>query len=201
MTVRYVSLAQAGRRDGGKAKAETLISLGREDRLDVDGLRRLVGSISRYLGQADPADGQQSGLSDGLGVTDTRPVGSTWLLDALLSRLDIADALREVLGDRRFSTDVDRVLFALVATLAVAPSPELAAAEWATCDAVICGLAGMDDDQAYRAMDLLAEADTEGALQEAVFFSAADLLNLSVDILLFDYPADRGAGSALALAA
>ena len=45
-TVRYVSLAH-NRRDGEKVKAETLISLGREDRLDVDGLRRLVGSISR----------------------------------------------------------------------------------------------------------------------------------------------------------
>ena len=42
-TVRYVSLAH-NRRDGEKVKAETLISLGREDRLDVDGLRRLVGS-------------------------------------------------------------------------------------------------------------------------------------------------------------
>jgi hypothetical protein len=28
-----------------------LLSLGREDRLDVDGLRRLVGSINRYLGE------------------------------------------------------------------------------------------------------------------------------------------------------
>jgi len=31
----------------------------------------------------------------------------------------------------------------------------------------------MDDDQAYRAMDLLVEADVAGAVQEAVFFSVA----------------------------
>jgi hypothetical protein len=31
----------------------------------------------------------------------------------------------------------------------------------------------VDDDQAYRAMDLLAEADTEGAVQESVFFAVA----------------------------
>jgi len=36
----------------------------------------------------------------------------------------------------------------------------------------------MDKDQAYRAMDLLIEADTDASVQEAVFFAVADLLNL-----------------------
>jgi len=44
----------------------------------------------------------------------------------------------------------------------------------------------MDDDQAYRAMDLLVEADTQGQVQEAVFFAVAHLLNLEVDLLFFD---------------
>ena len=44
----------------------------------------------------------------------------------------------------------------------------------------------MDDDQAYRAMDLLVEADTDASVQEAVFFAVADLLNLEVDLLFFD---------------
>ena len=43
---------------------------------------------------------------------------------------------------------------------------------------------GMDDDQAYRAMDLLVEADTQARVQQAVFFAAANLLNLGVDLLL-----------------
>lgn len=44
----------------------------------------------------------------------------------------------------------------------------------------------MDEDQAYRAMDLLIEADSEAKVQEAVFFACADLLNLEVDVLFFD---------------
>jgi len=44
----------------------------------------------------------------------------------------------------------------------------------------------MDEDQAYRAMDLLAEADAQAEVQEAVFFAVADLLNLEVDLLFFD---------------
>jgi hypothetical protein len=44
----------------------------------------------------------------------------------------------------------------------------------------------MDEDQAYRAMDLLIEADAQAQVQEAVFFAVADLLNLEVDLLFFD---------------
>lgn len=62
----------------------------------------------------------------------------------------------------------------------------------------IPGLEGMDEDQAYRAMDLLVEADTDAHVQEAVFFAVADLLNLEVDLLFFDYPANRRSAFALA---
>jgi hypothetical protein len=91
-----------------------------------------------------------------------------------------------VLGARRFSTDVERVLFALVANRALEPGSKLAAAEWASEDVHMPGLAGMDEDQAYRAMDLLVDADAQAKVQEAVFFACADLLNLEVDLLFFD---------------
>jgi len=44
----------------------------------------------------------------------------------------------------------------------------------------------MNEDQAYRAMDLLVNADTQGRVQESVFFAVANLLNLDVDLLFFD---------------
>ena len=91
-----------------------------------------------------------------------------------------------MLGSRRFTTDVERVLFALVANRALKPASKLSAAEWASEDVAIPGLDGMDEDQAYRAMDLLVDADTEAKVQEAVFFACADLLNLEVDLLFFD---------------
>ena len=52
--VRYVQLAH-NRRVDGVTQAEVLLNLGREDRLDRDGLRRLVASINRYLGEPDTA--------------------------------------------------------------------------------------------------------------------------------------------------
>jgi hypothetical protein len=122
----------------------------------------------------------------GLSVVAARSLGTVWLLDGLWRRLGVADALKQVLGGRRFTVDVERVCFALVANRAIDPCSKLAATEWASHDVAIPGLAGMDEDQAYRAMDLLVDADTEGEVQQAVFFAVADLLNLEVDLLLFD---------------
>jgi transposase len=182
-TVRYVQLAH-NHRKGPSTQAEVLLQLGREDRLDMDGLRRLVGSISRYLDGAGTPP--VAGTDQALAVASSRTLGAVWLLEGLWQRLGVADALHGVLGGRRFTTAVERVLFALVANRATDPMSKLSAAEWASQDAAIPGLAGMDDDQAYRAMDLLADAGAEARVQEAVFFAAANLLNLEVDLLFFD---------------
>jgi len=184
--VRYLALAH-NQRDGAATKAKVLLNLGREDRLDPDGLRRLVRSINRYLGDTDDGDdGAGTAGGEGLQVVASRPVGAAWLLDRLWRQLEIDRALREVLGGRRFSTDVERVVFALVANRAIDPCSKLAAAEWVREDVAMPGLEGMDEDQAYRAMDLLVEADTDAKVQEAVFFAVANLLNLEVDLLFFD---------------
>jgi transposase len=188
--VRYAALAH-NRRVDGKVRPDVLMNLGRVDRLDVDGLRRLAASITRHFG-GDGAElpvGAEAGLVAGappMEVTDSRPVGTSWLLDALWQRLEIGAAIRRATDGRRFTTNMERVLFALTANRAIEPMSKLSAAEWVREDAIIAGLTSMDDDQAYRAMDLLAEADTTGAVQEAVFFAAASLLNLEVDVLFFD---------------
>src|SRR6266540_3153940 len=187
--VRYVALAH-NRRVDGKVKPDVLMNLGRVDRLDVDGLLRLAASIRKHFGDGGGlGDGAEAGLAAGaapMEVIDARPIGTAWLLDALWAKLEIGTSIRRIADGRRFTTAVERVLFALVCNRAIEPMSKLSAAEWVTEDVVIPGLGGMDDDQAYRAMDLLVEADTQGQVQEAVFFAVANLLNLEVDLLFFD---------------
>ncbi len=48
--VRYVQLAHNWRVEG-VTQAQVLLNLGREDKLDPNGLRRLVASINCYLGE------------------------------------------------------------------------------------------------------------------------------------------------------
>jgi hypothetical protein len=183
--VRYVQVAH-NRRVDGMTRAEVLVNLGREDGVDAEGLRRLVRSINRYLGESDTSGDVGEVAGEGLTVSESRPAGTAWLLDGLWRQLGVDRALAKVLGRRRFTTDVERVLFALVANRAIDPMSKLATAEWASCDVAVPGLGAMDEDQAYRAMDLLVAADAQAEVQEAVFFAVADLLNLEVDLLFFD---------------
>jgi|GEM_PF-3393829 len=98
--VRYLALAHNQRVDG-TTKANVLLNLGREDRLDPGGLGRLVSSINRYLGEPD-ADGTDAAAATGtvvaaaggLRLLGSRPAGAAWLLHGLWKALDVDVALR-----------------------------------------------------------------------------------------------------------
>ena len=128
--VGYVQLAH-NRRVDGVTRAEVLVNLGREDELDLDGLRRLAASITRFT-DGDGGGRRCRARRASSRSPASRPMGGVWLLDGLWRALGVDRALARVLGARRFSTDVERVLFALVANRALDPCSKLAAAEWAS---------------------------------------------------------------------
>jgi hypothetical protein len=65
--VRYLQLAHNHRVEG-RTQAQVLLNLGREDTLDRDGLRRLVSSINRYLGEDEGTDALSAAGTDGDGA-------------------------------------------------------------------------------------------------------------------------------------
>jgi hypothetical protein len=180
--IRYLQLAHNEWDPQAKAsKTKVLYSFGREDQLDVDAVRRLVRALSRLL---DPSDALAATAPAGLSFVESRPLGGAWLLDGLWCQLGIDAIITGLLGSRRREVDVERVLFALVANRALAPSSKLAAAEWVSADVHIRGLEQVSDDACYRAVDDLVEI--EPALGRQVYDQLADLLNLEVDLLFFD---------------
>src|SRR5688500_6523299 len=188
--VRYVQLAHNERHPvSGNAVARVVHSLGREDQLDRAALSRLVASITRYLGppaQLALPDAGGVGERDGeLAFVGSRQLGGTWVLGGWWRRLGIAERIRGLLAGRRCDPQqVERVLFALVANRALDPCSKLAATRWVGELAHVPGLTGLDDDAAYRAMDLLAEIEDE--LAQQVFWQVATLLDLEVDLVFFD---------------
>ena len=90
-----------------------------------------MSPVSGFLGDADPYAAGHGERTDLLRLTSSRSMGGAWLHDGLWKQLGIDAALRNMLRPRRFSSDVARVLFALVANRALDPSSKFAAS-WAS---------------------------------------------------------------------
>jgi Transposase DDE domain len=180
--VRYLHLAHSEwDTEAGMSRPKIVFSFGREDQLDRPSIERLIGALSRLL---DPADAAALTSPSELLVTESRPVGGTFVLDTLWRRLGIDTAMRSQVTGRKLDPGVERVLFALVANRALVASSKLAATDWIAHDVHIPGLDQINDEACYRAMDWLLAI--EPTLAEQVYFQVADLLNLEVDLLFFD---------------
>ena len=183
--VRYLQLAHNEWDPTRKAsRTKVVYNFGRAEELDRAGIERLIGALSRLLGTQPPAAGDQVAGLPGLEFAESRPLGGTWLLDQLWHRLGIDMSMQRLLAGTRRPESAERVLFALVANRALAPSSKLAAAGWVSHDVHVPGLPEVSEDACYRAMDWLLQV--EDTLARNVYDSVADLYNLEVDLLFFD---------------
>jgi IS4 transposase len=181
--VEYVQLANnVWNKEKGFAQAQVIHSFGRSDQLDVDALRRLIKSVSRFLGPEDAIRLERQ--SDDLKFISSRPAGGAYLLKALWQGLNIDDCLNKALDRRSFTAPVADALFAMVANRALAPSSKLAIEQWAADEVFLGDHQPLQVQHFYRAMDFLLEHGE--AIQKEVFWSTANLLNLTVDLIFFD---------------
>jgi hypothetical protein len=180
--VRYLQLAHNVWDPVAKrSRAQVIYNFGREDAVSRAALERLVSSLSRYLG---PEAGRSASAAEGFAFLESRPLGGAYVLDGLWRRLGIDATMRRLLGKGRRDAAAERVLFALVASRALAPSSKLAASHWVAEEVHIAGLEATTDDACYRAMDWLLEI--QSTVEREAFRAVADLLNLEVDLLFFD---------------
>ena len=169
------------------SRTKVLYSFGRADQLDRPAIERLITALTRIVGVEAASDGPDRARVvgvPGLEFVESRPLGGAWLLDRLWHRLGIDTLLRRLAAGTRRDPVVERVLFALVANRALAPSSKLAATSWVAHDVHIPDLPAVSDDACYRAMDWLIAV--EDKLARGVFDQVAHLLNLEVDLIFFD---------------
>lgn len=190
--VSYVQLAHNEWDPAKKRSVPKVVhSFGRADQVDEAGLRRLIASLKRYLGDTDDTTGTSSNVAMPEPV-DSRPAGGALVLDGVWKQLGLDQVItrsgQKARGRKRDLAATERILFSLVANRALAPSSKLAAAEWMNHDTAIPDLAdavgAVDEDACYRVMDWLIDAGEP--LERAVYEQVADLLNLEVDLLFFD---------------
>jgi len=182
----YVQMCHNYREGGsGPSRTRVLFSFGRKDELDVEALRRLVSSISRYLDPAEAAEVRAAaGVELDARFLGAKHLGGSHLLNGVWQRLGIAAGLEKLLAERGYRMPIERLLFAMVANRALDPGSKLAVESWVADEAHVDGLPEVDVHQLYRAMDFLLEAHDE--IQREVFWSIANLFNLEVDLLFLD---------------
>ena len=180
--VRYLALAHNERNERGVPVAKVIHNLGREDMLDREALERLVRSIQRFLGGEEAL---RAGAPHGFEFVCAPECGGPHVIDALWAELGIGKTIgRAAAGTGRGRSGVERAIFTMVCQRALEPASKLEATRWVGRDVAIDGVAGVSDDELYRAMDFLLECSER--VQESVFFSVASLLNLEVDVIFFD---------------
>lgn len=119
----YVQLVHNYREpEEGKVRAKVRYSFGRKDKPDLDELRWLIRSISRYLDREEAAQTQeQIGGDWPFEFLGSRELGGTAFLDGMWKRLGVDRAIKALLKERAFQTPIERLLFAMTAHRALAP--------------------------------------------------------------------------------
>src|SRR4030043_2289677 len=185
--VTYVQLAH-NERDPvkGFAVAKVLYNFGRLEEMDVEQLKRLVKSISRFLTPEDVLQAQAAleGQEPGIKWKSCKSYGGIYLLAALWTQFHFADILSKHIVQKSFRTPINQAVFAMIANRCLAPKSKLAVSEWVAKEVYLPGLPEIDVQVLYRAMDFLLEYQEE--LEKEIYWSVADILSLEVDILFFD---------------
>lgn len=183
--VEYVQLAHNVRHPvKGYPKAEVIHSFGRREQLDVEGLKRLVSSISRFikLDETKAASPARSGAS-AMAFVRSLPVGGILVLHALWERFGIHGCLQKTLAPQSFPVPIQHALFALVAKRALAP---FACGLTTQQIASACFLSGqqrvsLEDRHFDQVLEML--QGHAGAVQQKVFLSIASHLNIDVGLV------------------
>jgi hypothetical protein len=140
----YLQLAQKVRDPKtGAPRDQVLYHLGPEDQIDQDQIRRLVKSLNRYLDPVEQvaSEAELDGFaSRGVEVEKALSYDSTYLLDQMWRRLGVDTTLADLLKERSFQTEIERLLFAMVANRAIAPWSKLGLERWVGRKALIEGL-------------------------------------------------------------
>ena len=151
-----------------------------EDAAVVERLRRLARSILRRCSPEEIVAADPSWK-----LVDAWPYGDLFVLEQLWRRLGIAEVIETAAKGRKFEFSIERALFALVANRALAPCSKLYCFEqWLREDVRIEGTEHLELQHLYRAMDFL-EAHKD-AIEKAIYFRVADLLNLDVELVFYD---------------
>lgn len=190
-TVRYYQLAHNVREPGtGKIVPRILYNFGRAEEIDCEALVRLCKSIDRVcrIGLTEAIDERRAPRAslwpEEVKIRGSRELGPVLVIEALWERLGIGSILRRIIGEAKYTVPYERALMAMTANRLCSPDSKLGVWDRWLPTVFLPSCWELKLPQMYEAMDLLYNHRLE--VEEKVFFHAADLLNLEVDLVFYD---------------
>jgi len=148
-------------------------------------LERLVASIQRVLADAGSGPVTRDGTSlDRLAIEASFELGVVHVAKALWAKLGIGEVIQERLDEKQLQAPHAAALLAMVAQRLDRPGSKLACHERWLDRVWLPEARDLGLHQLYRALDVLAEHGA--AIERAVFWRAADLFKLDVDLVFHD---------------
>jgi len=148
---RYIQIVE-NRREGGKVRQRTLMTVGRLDVLQASGqMDALIRSGMRFCEKLAVIDAAENGA----GGTTLR-IGPDLVFGRLWEQLGIQGELRTLLKSRRFGFDVERAVYLTVLHRLCVSGSDRAAEKWRR-DYRIPGTESLELHQLYRAMAFLGD--------------------------------------------
>ena len=182
-TVTYLQLVESvWDREKARSVHRVVHNFGRREDLDVEGVRRLVRSLSRYLPEGAPSE---QAVGDGRRVLATRPLGTAHLVEGLWRSLGLDGFFRAALKRRGLLERYERALLAMVVNRAIDPRSKLGTYEWLRAGSVhFEGAQALELQDFYRALDVVGAV--KGAMEERCWSRTCDLFGVQVDLVFYD---------------
>ncbi|HEY3355410.1 MAG TPA: IS1634 family transposase [Polyangia bacterium] len=179
--VRYYQLAEnEWDSDKGCAVAKVVYNFGRADELDPEKLRRLAESIVRFFPASAVGKPQ-----DDVRILRSWPYGGIYVLEALWREVGLRDTVEKQLRATKVQQPFERALLTMVANRALCPYSKLYAYEqWVPKKVFLPSARALELHHFYFGMTFLEE--NKEAIEKAVYFRMADLMNADVDLIFYD---------------
>lgn len=163
----------------GRPTHRLVYSFGRADRLDLEAIRRLVGSLSKYLPEGATSTGPEHR------ITATRPIGVAWLVEGIWAQLGLDRFFASRLEREGLMARYAQALLGMVVNRCADPRSKLGTHAWLKSDAVYFPAgAELELQDFYRALDFV--LPRKDALETQLCGQLCDLFNMEVDLVFYD---------------
>lgn len=180
VTYEYLQIAESYRIHG-KPRQRVLATLGRRDQLqtfsNVDSLIQSLGKFSEKFRVVETV------RTRNLAARSSKTWGPALVFRRLWEEQGLPEIIRALARDRRFSFDVERVVFAMALQRLCAPGSDLQGSGWLeTVEGP--GFSSIALQHLYRTNAFLAEVREE--LEKALFARDRDLFSQTLDLVFLD---------------